>query len=121
MSGCGLRVVRAEGVLPPPVRQPHRKIPPMVLRSEQAFWRALPELLKHRREQARWGRITGSHEWPSGGRLSTATQNAPPELAHEGIDLGKVEADPDGIPPWRPFKGDWTCYEVTEGTHREDA
>ena len=33
---------RLEGPLPRPVGQPHPEIPPMVLRSEQAFWRDLP-------------------------------------------------------------------------------
>src|SRR5205814_6300828 len=36
---------RLEGALPRPAGQPHPEIPPIVLRSEQAFWRDLPELL----------------------------------------------------------------------------
>ena len=29
--------------------------------------------------------------------------------------VGRVEADPDGIPPWGTLEGDWSLYEATEG------
>jgi hypothetical protein len=37
-------------------------------------------------------------------------------LKHEEFYVGKLEADPDGIPPWGTLEGDWSLYEATEET-----
>ena len=28
--------------------------------------------------------------------------------------VGKLKADPDGIPPWGTFESDWSLYEATD-------
>lgn len=38
------------------------EIPPGILRSQQAFWRALPELLRHRRNRGRWAAYHGDEQ-----------------------------------------------------------
>ncbi len=50
---------RLEGVLPRPVEEPPPGIAPMILRSMQAFWRDLPEMLKHRRNRGKWAAYHG--------------------------------------------------------------
>jgi hypothetical protein len=37
-----------------PAGQPHPEIPPMILRSQRAFWRDLPGLLLDRRNHRKW-------------------------------------------------------------------
>src|SRR5262249_40123842 len=50
---------RLAGGPPPPLRPPNPKIPPMVLRSMEAFWRDLPGLLEKRRNRKRWAAYHG--------------------------------------------------------------
>jgi hypothetical protein len=113
---------RLEEALPRPAGQPHPEIPPMVLRSEQAFWRDLPELLKKRRNRGKWVAYHGE-ERVAITRSSVDAYQAcfRRGLKHEQFYVGKVKADPDGIPPWGPFEGDWTFYEATDGTPSDDA
>jgi hypothetical protein len=40
---------------------------------------------------------------------------------HEEFYVGKLKAEPDGIPPWGPFEGDWTFHEATEEIPGDDA
>ena len=113
---------RLDGDLPRPVRPPHPEIPPMILRSEQAFWRDLPELLKRRRNRGRWVAYHGDERVA----ITRSSVDAYQEcfrrgLKHEEFYVGKIQADPDGIPPWGPFEGDWTFYEATDGTPLDDA
>jgi hypothetical protein len=113
---------RLEGSLPRPAGQPHPEIPPMVLRSEQAFWRDLPELLKNRRNRGKWVAYHGEERVAITRSDVDAYQECFRQgLKHEEFYVGKVKADPDGIPPWGPFEGDWTFYEATEGTPPDDA
>ena len=67
---------RLAGVPQRPAAQPDPEIPPLMLRSQQAFWQDLPELLKDRRNQGSGWRTTGGSEWPSGGRMSKPIRNA---------------------------------------------
>ena len=50
---------RLSGELPRPVGQPNPEIPPLVLRSQQAFWHDLPELLKDKRNRGKWAAYHG--------------------------------------------------------------
>ena len=113
---------RLEGALPRPVGQPHPEIAPGILRSQQAFWRDLPELLKHRRNRGKWAAYHGEERVA----ISRSDVDAYQEcfrrgLKHEEFYVGKVEADPEGIPPWGTFYGDWTFYEATEDDSPDDA
>ena len=42
-------------------------------------------------------------------------------LKHEEFYVGRLEADPDGIPPWGTFQADWSLYEATEEDSPEPA
>src|SRR4051794_19789866 len=42
-----------------PEGQPHPKIPPMIFRSQRAFWRDLPGLLMDRRNHRKWAAYHG--------------------------------------------------------------
>ena len=43
-----------------PVQQPNPEIPPLVLRSQQAFWHDLPELLRDKRNRGKWAAYHGT-------------------------------------------------------------
>jgi hypothetical protein len=105
-----------------PEEQPHPDIPPLVFRSQQAFWRDLPELLKERRNHGKWVAYHG------GERVALARSDVEAYqecfrrgLRHEEFYVGRVEADPDGLPPWGTLEADWSLFEVTEGTPPESA
>ena len=50
---------RLAGAPQRPAGQPHPEIPPMILRSQQAFWRDLPGLLMDRRNHRKWAAYHG--------------------------------------------------------------
>ena len=63
--------------------------------------------------------------WPTTGRSELPSRESDVEayqecfrrgLKHGEFYVGRVKADPDGIPPWGTFEADWSLYEVTEGT-----
>ena len=94
----------------------------MMLRSMQAFWRDLPELLEDRRNQGKWAAYHGDE------RVAVARSevDAYQECFRRGLKrgefyVGRLEADPDGIPPWGTFECDWSFYEVTSGDPADDA
>ena len=96
---------------------PNPEISPMVLRSMQAFWRDLPKLLMKRRNHKKWAAYHGDERLA----ITRSDVDAYQEcfrrgLKHEEICVGKLEPDPEGIPPWGTFQSDWTFYEVTDGT-----
>ena len=47
-----------------------------MLRSQQAFWQDLPELLKDERNHGKWVAHHGGSELPSGGRMLKPIRNA---------------------------------------------
>ena len=51
---------RLAGVSPQPEDQPNPEIRPSMLRSQQAFWKDLPELLKTKRNRGKWAAYHGS-------------------------------------------------------------
>ena len=113
---------RLAGPLPRPAGQPHPEIAPLMLRSQQAFWRDLPELLKHRRNRGKWAAYHGDERVA----ITRSDLDAYQEcfrrgLKHEEFYVGKLEADPDGIPPWGTIESDWSFYEVTDGDPPDDA
>jgi hypothetical protein len=107
---------RLSGELPPPeLPPPNPKIPPGVLHSEQAFWQDLPELLKHKRNRGKWAAYHGSERVAIGRTDVEAYQECFRRgLKDEEFYVGKLEADPDGIPPWGTLDGEWSLFEVTD-------
>ena len=107
---------RLAGELPHPVHQPSPEIPPMVLRSQQAFWQDLPGLLKNKRNRGKWAAYHGGERVAIGRTDVEAYQECFRRgLKHAEFYVGKLEADPDGIPPWGTYHSDWSLYEVTDG------
>jgi len=89
---------RMAGVMQTP-EEAHVEIPPQLLRSQQAFWRDLPELLKSRRTRGKWVAYHG------GERIGVAATDD--ELIRECLrrGLGKDEyyldvIEPMPQPPW---------------------
>jgi hypothetical protein len=98
-----------------PVDQPHPEIPPQRLRSMQAFWRDLPELLKKRRNHKKWAAYHGDERVAITRSSVDAYQACLRRgLKHGEFYVGWLKANPDGIPPWGPFEGDWSLYEATD-------
>ncbi len=105
-----------------PAREPCSEIPPLVLQSQKAFWRDLPELLKIKRYRKKWAAYHGDERVA----ITRSDVDAYQEcfrrgLKHEEFYVGKLEADPDGIPPWGTFESDWSLYEATHETPAEPA
>jgi hypothetical protein len=106
---------RLEGALPRPVEEPPTGIAPGILRSMQAFWRDLPELLKHRRNRGKWAAYHGEERVAIRKSDVDAYQECFRRgLKHDEFYVGWLKEDPEGIPPWGTLEGDWTFYEVTE-------
>ena len=108
---------RLAAVPQPRAHQPNPEIPPMILRSQQAFWQDLPELLKVKRNRGKWVAYHGEERVA----LTRSDLEAYQECLRRGLErgefyVGRVEADPDGIPPWGTLEGDWSLYEATEET-----
>src|SRR5437016_5002278 len=88
---------------------------PRTTRAWKAFWRDPPELLKHRRNRGKWAAYHGEERVA----ISRSDVDAYQEcfrrgLKHEEFYVGWLKEDPEGIPPWGTFEGDWTFYEATE-------
>jgi hypothetical protein len=98
-----------------PAGQPHPEIPPMILRSQRAFWRNLPGLLSDRRNRRKWAAYHGDERVTIAGSEVDAFQ----ECSLRGLNrrefyVGKLEADPDGLPPWGTIECDRSLYEATD-------
>ena len=121
-------LVRAEvyallaAALPRPAERADPEIPPLMLRSQQAFWRDLPELLKDKRNHGKWVAYHGGERVAFGQSDVEAYQECFRRgLKHEEFYVGRLEADPDGVPPWGTLDADWSLFEVTEGTPPDPA
>jgi hypothetical protein len=93
----------------------HPEIAPLMLRSQQAFWRDLPGLLMDRRNHRKWAAYHGEDRVA----IARSEVDAYQECLRRGLNrgefyVGKLEADPDGIPPWGTYKSDWSLYEATD-------
>ncbi len=95
--------------------QSHPKIPPMLLRSQQAFWRDLPGLLMDRRNHRKWAAYHGEDRVA----ITPSEVDAYQECLRRGLTrgefyVGKLDAHPDGIPPWGTIECDRSLYEATD-------
>ena len=87
----------------------------MILRSQQAFWRDLPGLLLDRRNDRKWAAYHGDERVT----ITRSKVDACQECLRRGLDrgefyVGKLDAHPDGIPPWGTIEGDRSLHEATE-------
>jgi hypothetical protein len=101
--------------LPRLAEQPNPGIPPLVLRSQQAFWRDLPGLLMDRRNHRKWAAYHGEDRVA----IARSEVDAYQECFRRGLNrgefyVGKLDAHPDGVPPWGTIECDRSLYEFTE-------
>jgi hypothetical protein len=94
------------------------RIPQLMLQSMQAYWRDLPDLLKMKLRKQRWVAYHADERVGFGRSQVKLYQ----ECFRRGFQrgefyVGKLEADPEGLPPWGKREGDWSLYEVS----KEDA
>jgi len=99
---------------PRPAGQTHAAILPMVLRSQMAFWRDLPGLLAHRRNHRKWAAYHGEERVA----ITPSKVDAYRECLRRGLNrgefyVGKLQTDPDGVPPWGTLQADWSLYEAS--------
>jgi hypothetical protein len=105
---------RLAGEAERPSNSPNPEISPQMLRSQKAFWRDLPELLKIKRNRKKWAAYHGDERVA----ITRSSVDAYQECFRQGLErgefyVGRLEADPDGIPPWGTFESDWSFFEVT--------
>jgi len=106
---------RLSGEPPRPAHTPNPGIAPLMLRSMQAFWRDLPELLKKRRNRGKWAAYHGEERVV----IARSDVEAYQECFRRGLKRGEfyvgwLEPDPEGIPPWGTFQSDRSLYEYTD-------
>jgi hypothetical protein len=89
------------------------EIPPGIRRSQEAFWRDLPELLKQRKLRGQWVCYHGDE------RVGVSKDDA--ELFRRCRERGLEESDFDVFvieeretPPWEPEEMDQSLFEAVE-------
>src|SRR5437868_5451706 len=90
-----------------PAAEPSPQIAPQMLRSQQAFWRDLPELLRLKSRKRQWVAYHGDERVGFGKTQTEVYQ----ECFRRGLQRGefyvdKLEADPEGLPPWGTLQSD---------------
>ncbi len=94
---------RVRGLLEPspaPGLAPEPRITPQMLRSMQAYWRDLPDLQKLKAKHRQWVAYQGDDRID----LGTSRTEMYQECFRRGLQrgefyVGRLEADPEGIPP----------------------
>jgi hypothetical protein len=103
---------RLTDVLPAPEHKPPAEIGPQRLRSMQAFWRDLPELLKTRRNHGRWVAYRENERVGFGKTQAELYQDCFRRGLQRGeFYIGRIKAS--DVPPWGTVQADWSLYEVT--------
>lgn len=97
--------------------EPRAAIAPMMLRSQKAFWRDLPELLKLKSKERQWVAYHGEERIGFGKSQTELYQ----ECLRRGVQrgdfyVGKIEEDE--TPPWGTLEADWSLYEHKEGDEK---
>jgi hypothetical protein len=69
----------------------------------------------HRRNQRKWAAYHGNERVT----IARSEVDAYQECFRRGLErgrfyVGKLEPEPDGIPPWGTIEGDWSFYEFTD-------
>jgi hypothetical protein len=101
------------GAVTPPPEEESSLLPPLVLQSQKAFWRDLPELLSDRRSRGRWVAYQGDERV---GMAKTSTELYQlclrRGLLRGQFYVGKIEAAE--TPPWEPTPPEESLYEFTD-------
>ena len=104
---------RFADLLPEPTHEPPPGIEPLMLRSMQAFWRDLPELLKLKSKARQWVGYHGD-ERVAFGRDDLDVYKAcfARGLKRDEFYVGWIK--PDDTPPWGTIEVDGSLYEFTD-------
>jgi hypothetical protein len=98
-----------------PSPEPSPQIAPLMVRSMQAYWRDLPELLKLKSRRCRWVAYYTDERIGLGRTQAELCEEAFRRgLGPNDFYVGLLEADPEGIPPWGTVEADWSLYEADE-------
>lgn len=92
--------------------EPAPGVPPGIVRSQQAFWRALPELLQNKRNLGKWACYHGDERIGIGGYEDLIRECVRRGLADDAYDLDIIE--PRAIPPWETMDIDGGGHIVDE-------
>jgi hypothetical protein len=104
---------RLVGFVPPPSEDVSLLISPQMLRSQQAFWRDLPELLKSRRNRDKWVAYHGDERVGIDKSRTELYQRCFGRGLRPGeFYVGKIE--PEETPPWVPTPMEESLYEFTD-------
>jgi hypothetical protein len=104
-----------EQALPSAPSEPRVAIAPAMLRSQQAFWRDLPELLKLKSKTRQWVAYHGDERVGFGKTKTEVYQ----ECLRRGLQrgdfyVGKIEEEE--TPPWGMLEGDRSLYEFADSS-----
>jgi hypothetical protein len=98
---------------PPPAEEVSSFISPQMLRSQQGFWRDLPELLRTRRNRGKWAAYHGDRRV---GIAKTKTELCQRCLAlgfeRGTFYIGRIEEH--DVAPWVPTPMDESLFEFTD-------
>ncbi len=87
----------------PEPQDPTAGIPPGILRSQQAFWRDLPELLRHKRNRGRWAAYHGDEQiGVDADEVKLVREIVRRGIAGDDYYMGRIE--PEDQPPWEPIE-----------------
>src|ERR1022692_4579096 len=102
---------------PASVLEPRAPIAPMMLRSQKAFWRDLPELLKLKSKERQWIAYHGEERVGFGKTQTELYQTCFQRGIQRGeFYVGKIEADETS--PWGTLEAEWSLYEHRDGEEK---
>lgn len=89
------------------------EIPPGIKRSQEAFWRDLPELLKKKKWHRQWACYAGEERIGIGKKKTPLVQECLARgLEDDQFYVGVIEEQ--STPPWGPFEVDVNLFEVID-------
>jgi hypothetical protein len=95
---------------------PALAVPPGILRSQRAFWRELPDLLKNKRNLGKWVAYHGDERVGiAGTEVELILECLQRGLSDDEYDLDIIE--PHARPPWEPERVDRGGHEM-DGENR---
>jgi hypothetical protein len=94
------QVLAGAPVTSPTEEEPTFEIPPGIRRSQEAFWRDLPQLLAQKKLRGKWVCYHGDERIGIGRYEDLIRECLRRGLRDEEYDLGVIE--PHALPPWEP-------------------
>lgn len=98
--------------------RPLAQIAPAMLRSQKAFWRDLPELLKLKSNDRQWAAYFGDERIAFGRTDVEVYQKCFGRGLQRGeFYVGRIKEHE--TVPWGTLGGDWSLYECTDGEDKD--